>query len=63
MPAWLVPASLGSEIVVCLQVRELKGEPGGETHRSAETERGARRLEQCLKGLTYRVLWESTHFV
>lgn len=57
----LLPASLWSEIMVCFQVHELEGELEGEIRRSAEAQRGARRLERCIKELTYQVLQESTH--
>lgn len=40
-----------------LQVHELEGELEGEVRRSAEAQRGARRLERCVKELTYQVFW------
>ena len=43
-----------------LQVRQLEGELEDEIRRSAEAQRGARRLERCLKELTYQVLRETT---
>lgn len=46
--------------MVCLQVHELEGELESEVRRNAEAQRGARRLERCIKELTYQVLWEAT---
>lgn len=48
-----------SEVTFWLQVRELEGELEGEIRRSAEAQRGARRLERCIKELTYQVLRET----
>lgn len=63
---WQIPcqpgqltASLWPEIVVWLQVRELEGELEGEVRRTAEAQRGARRLERCVKELTYQVCQET----
>ncbi|XP_016043186.2 LOW QUALITY PROTEIN: myosin-15 [Erinaceus europaeus] len=36
------------------RIRELEGELEGEIHRNAEAQRGACRLEQCIKELTYQ---------
>ncbi|KAK2091894.1 Myosin-15 [Saguinus oedipus] len=41
------------------RVHELEGELEGEIRRSAEAQRGARRLERCVKELTYQVLRET----
>ncbi|EHH16037.1 hypothetical protein EGK_11263 [Macaca mulatta] len=46
--------SMWSEVTFWLQVRELEGELEGEIRRSAEAQRGARRLERCIKELTYQ---------
>lgn len=43
-------------VMVWLQVRELEGELEGEIRRNAEAQRGARRLERCIKELTYQVI-------
>lgn len=55
----LPAAGLWSEVRVSLQVRELEGELEGEVRRSAEAQKGARRLERCIKELAYQVLRES----
>ncbi|KAF5923932.1 hypothetical protein HPG69_010361 [Diceros bicornis minor] len=45
------------------RVRELEGELEGEVRRTAEAQRGARRLERCVKELTYQVRQETSPFV
>eukprot|EP00069_Balaena_mysticetus_P010236 bmy_20591T0 len=42
------------------RVRELDGELESEVRRNAEAQRGARRLERCIKELTHQVLQEAT---
>lgn len=42
--------------MVCLQVRELEAELESEVRRNLEAQRGAHRLERCIKELTRQVL-------
>lgn len=55
----MLAAGLRSEVRVSLQVRALEGELEDEIRSRAEAQRGARRLERCLKELTYQVLRET----
>ena len=55
-PPGLLAGHLSSETMVCLQVRELEAELESEVQRNSEAQRGAHRLERCLKELTHQVL-------
>lgn len=58
-PPGLLAVHLSSETTVCLQVRELEAELESEVRRNSEAQRGAHRLERCVRELTHQVLREA----